>query len=129
MFCGYVRGSAHGAWIERTGLYNVRAGNRRGAVDLNADLLRADDLVLYGREAAPRLWLRTGAWFVQSREELEALGYPTPRGTVYLCCTVERRLDEPAWLAGLALGTGRLTGPVLGAPFGLTWQDLVEAGA
>ena len=50
VLCGYVRGAPHAAWIDRTGLYNVRAGDRRGAVALDSDVLQASDLLLYGRD-------------------------------------------------------------------------------
>ena len=45
---------------------------------LDSDVLQASDLLLYGRDIAPTLWSRVGTWFVQSREQLLALDYPTP---------------------------------------------------
>lgn len=127
VMCGYIRGIAQRRWIEESGLYNVRAGDRRGAVAADADVLRAFDLVLYGPGMRPTLWARAGAWFVQSQHELTALGYPNPRGRMYLCCPVERREDEPEWLALLQLGAAPLAGPIRGAPFGSTWQRLLDA--
>src|SRR5215204_917506 len=64
VLCGYVRGHPHAAWIDRTGLYNVRAGDRRGAVALDSDVLQASDLLLYGPDYVPTLWSRLGTWFV-----------------------------------------------------------------
>ena len=104
----------------------MRAGDRRGAVAADADVLQALDLVLYGPQMRPTLWARAGAWFVQSQRELAALGYPNPRGRMYLCCPVERREDEPEWLALLQLGAAPLAGPILGAPFASTWQRLLD---
>ena len=99
VLCGYVRGRRHADWIDRSGLYNVRAGDRRGAVALDSDVLQASDLLLYGPDTAPTLWSRLGSWFVQSRENLLDVGYPSPGGRVYLCCPIERRDDEPEWLS------------------------------
>jgi hypothetical protein len=126
VLCGYLRGKPHRRWVGSSGLYNVRAGDRRGSVAADADILRALDIVLYGPNLRPSLWARAGAWFVQSQDEMLRLGYPNPRGKVYLCCPVERRDDEPEWLGQLDLGTGSLTGPTPGAPFATTWQDLLD---
>jgi hypothetical protein len=125
--CGYIRSPAQRRWIEERGLYNVRAGDRRGAVAADADVLQALDLVLYGPRMRPTLWARAGAWFVQSQREMTALGYPNPRGRMYLCCPVERREDEPEWLALLQLNAAPLAGPMRGAPFASTWQRLLDA--
>jgi hypothetical protein len=127
VMCGYIRNAAQRRWIEERGLYNVRAGDRRGAVAADADVLQALDLVLYGPGMRPTLWARAGAWFVQSQHEMTALGYPNPRGRMYLCCPVERREDEPEWLALLQLGAAPLAGPIRGAPFASTWQRLLDA--
>jgi len=127
VLCGYVRNAAQRRWVEDRGLYNVRAGDRRGAVGADADVLQATDVVLYGPGMRPTLWLRAGAWFVQSQDEMTALGYPNPRGRVYLCCPVERRQDEPEWLGLLQFGSETLAGPLIGAPFAATWQDLLDA--
>lgn len=124
--CGYVRGRRHADWIRENGLYNVRAGRRRGAVTPDAAVLQADDLVLYGREMEPALWQRRSAWFVQSRDDLIALDYPNPRGEVYLCCEVEPHDSDMEWLSRLDLGNPQLSAGPAGAPFALTWQQLLE---
>ena len=59
--------------------------------------------------------------------EMTSLGYPNPRGRMYPCCPVERREDEPEWLALLQLGAAPLAGPMRGAPFASTWQRLLDA--
>jgi hypothetical protein len=127
VLCGFVKNRKHAAWIGDCGLYNVRAGDRRGAVAAEAEILRAPDLVLYGRDLRPMLWARRGPWFVQSREELRRIGYPQPRGGVYLCCPVERREDEPEWLPLLDLAVTGLGGDLFGEPFAVSWQQLLEA--
>jgi hypothetical protein len=126
VLCGHLRGRAHRRWVDQNGLFNVRAGDRRGAVSADADILRAHDIVLYGPGLRPSLWARAGAWFVQSQDEMLTLRYPNPRGKVYLCCAVERRDDEPEWLGGLHLGAGTTSDSMPEAPFATTWRDLLE---
>jgi hypothetical protein len=127
VLCGFVKNDRHAAWIEDFGLYNVRAGDRRGAVAADAEILRAPDLVLYGRGRVATLWARRGPWFVQSRDELRRIGYPQPRGSVYLCCPVERREDEPEWLPLLDVAAAGLGGNLVGEPFAVSWQQLLDA--
>lgn len=126
VLCGYVRGQPHEVWIDRSGLYNVRVGNRRGAVGLDSDVLQAPDLLLYGPDTTVSLWSRLGSWFVQSREELLASGYPSPGGEVYLCCPIERRSDEPEWLSGVSRRLPELSDGLRGAPFTASWQQLLR---
>lgn len=126
VLCGYLSGRAHRRWVDRNGLYNVRAGDHRGAVAADADILRALDIVLYGPDLRPSLWARAGAWFVQSQDEMLDLGYPNPLGKVYLCCPVERRDDEPEWLGKLQLGAGTVTASMAVAPFATSWRDLLD---
>jgi predicted component of viral defense system (DUF524 family) len=127
VLCGYVKNARHEAWIKERGMYNVRAGDRRGAVAADAEILRAPDLVLYGSATVPSLWARRGPWFVQSSEELRRIGYPQPRGRVYLCCPVERHSGEPEWLPLLDLPSVGLGGAAFGEPFAVTWLELLEA--
>jgi hypothetical protein len=127
VLCGFVKNRKHAAWIKECGLYNVRAGNRRGAVAADADILGVADLVLYGTDLVPTLWARRGPWFVQSREELRRTDYPQPRGPVYLCCPIERSEDEPEWLPLLDFGSAGLGSDLIGEPFAVSWQQLLEA--
>ena len=126
VMCGYLKGKPHRRWVDHNGLYNVRAGDRRGSVAADADILRAHDIVLYGPGLRPSLWARAGAWFVQSHDEMLRLGYPNPLGRVYLCCPVERRDDEPEWLGELRLGAGTVAASIAEAPFATTWRDLLD---
>ncbi len=48
---GYVRSDEQWAWIRRAKLYNVRSGQRAGAVETGDLLLDAPLVLLYGREA------------------------------------------------------------------------------
>ena len=126
VMCGYLKGRAHRRWVDHNGLYNVRAGDRRGSLAADADILRAHDIVLYGPGFRPSLWARAGAGFVQSQDEMLRLGYPNPLGRVYLCCSVERRDDEPEWLGELQIGAGTIAASIAEAPFTTTWRDLLD---
>lgn len=126
VMCGFLKGKAHRQWVDHNGLYNVRAGDRRGSVAADADILRAHDIVLYGSGLRPSLWARAGAWFVQSQDEMLRLGYPNPLGRVYLCCPVERRDDEPEWLGELQLAAASTAASIAEAPFATTWRDLLD---
>jgi hypothetical protein len=82
-------------------------------------------LLLYGPDIIPTLWSRLGAWFVQSRDDLLALEYPSPGGNVYLCCPIERRADEPEWLGEISERVPDLSGRPKGTPFIASWQQLL----
>ncbi len=45
VLCGNLRGRPHRRCVEDTGLYNVRAGERRGSLAADAEMLRALDIV------------------------------------------------------------------------------------
>jgi len=127
VLCGYLRGDRHERWVRRVGIYNVRAGDRRGALGPDASELRADWLLLYRDNGSQSLWIRDGSWFVQTREQLVDLGYPNPRGLVYLCAPVVERLDAPRWLHEIRVDqVGRARGRPEGAPFAISWGELLE---
>jgi hypothetical protein len=42
---------------------------------------------------------------------------------------VERREDEPEWLPLLDFAAGGLGGNLVGEPFGVSWQQLLETAA
>jgi hypothetical protein len=75
---------------------------------------------------SPKLWSRVGTWFVQSREQLLALDYPSPGGNVYLCCPIEHRDDEPEWLSEISKQLPGLGGKPSGTPFTASWQQLLR---
>lgn len=126
VLCGYLRGKRHEEWVRRVGIYNVRAGERRGALSPEASELQADWLLLYS-DAEPRsLWIRDGSWFVQTREQLIDLSYPNPGGPVYLCAPVVEHAALPSWLSEvrvdqLATSADRSTR----APFAVSWGTIV----
>ncbi len=63
---------------------------------------------------------------MQLQDEMVTLGYPNPRGKVYLSCPVERRDDEPAWLGQLSLRDRAVSGVTPGLPCATTWRDLLD---
>jgi len=91
---GFVKSEPHLEWIRRTGLYNLRAGDRSGAVPLGSAALRADAVLLYG----PPLGTRVAAYRVSTEprvmtaENLLEIGYPSPGGSVYFCLAIA---EEP----------------------------------
>lgn len=126
VMCGYLRGEQHTAWVNLNGLYNVRAGDRRGAVGANSDVLEPTDLLLYGVEGLATLWSRSGNWFVQSGDDLRRLRYPSPGGRVYFCCPIERRTDPPEWLGDIGPQLPDLASGPRGAPFTVSWHQLLQ---
>jgi predicted component of viral defense system (DUF524 family) len=129
VLCGYVRGREQQQWIERSGLYNVRADRRRGALSADSSELRGEWLLLYGAKVPVSLWQRVGGWFVQTRDDLLELGYPQPRGAAYLCCPVTPHEAQPEWLGDLQVGALRPAELPTGHPFAANWASLVVAGA
>ncbi len=89
LLLGYVKGSDHLSWIEKTGLYNLRADERRGSVGLGARELAVDFILLYGRTLPPQLWRVTGEPRILTAARMLASGYPRPRGELYFCLPVE----------------------------------------
>jgi hypothetical protein len=128
VLCGYVRSREHYEWIGSSGLYNVRADRRRGALSADSSELRGEWLLLYGGNVLVSLWERVGGWFVQTRDDLAAIGYPSPRGAAYLCCTVSRHAALPEWLAALDIGGLRPAELPTGHPFAVSWASLVGTG-
>jgi predicted component of viral defense system (DUF524 family) len=127
VLCGYLRNKRHENWVRRVGTYNLRAGDRPGAVGPDASELRAEWLLLYRDDGSKSLWTREGSWFVQTREQLIELGYPNPRGPVYLCAPVTECADVPLWLEDVPLDQlARASGRLKGAPFAISWGELLE---
>lgn len=125
---GYVRGQAHLDWIANTGLYNFRAGNRSGALDLTADILKADYLLLHGNGPGILKILkidRAAGIRIATGVELVKKGYPfTPGGDLYLLITVG---DEVSF--NVDFNVGKLsewtTKGAHGAPMTATFEDLL----
>jgi predicted component of viral defense system (DUF524 family) len=126
VLCGYVRGERHEIWIRRMGMYNVRAGDRPGALGPDAHELQAEWLLLYRDDGRRTLWTRDGSWFVQTREQLVELGYPSPGGSVYLCAPVVEFVEAPTWLNDVHVDAlASAAGGRRGAPFAVSWAEIL----
>jgi hypothetical protein len=109
-------------------LYNIRAGDRRGALSVASKELGASLVLLYDTTEVLGLHRVVGAPAVMGRAALVELHYPEPRGDVYFVLQLEPML-APTWLAGLdsAALQGRAGRPV-GAPHSLSWLQLSQVG-
>ncbi|HUG85747.1 MAG TPA: hypothetical protein VMM13_14375, partial [Euzebya sp.] len=123
---GYSRSAAHVAWTEATGLYNMRFGQRPGAVRLSGAEASAEVLVLWTSPDEP-----VGLWWLESElalleeSEMRARGYPSEPGGSYLCRVLgEQLVDAPIPPAG---AIARLTaGRRFGSPVTTTWAALMQ---
>ena len=127
---GYLRGSRHRAWMERTRSYNVRADDRTGSLRLGSRELSARFVLLYEQiDDSPRVvgLFRAGEWRAVDRRELIGSGYPDPHGQLYLVTTLEPVAESPTWLADITIDSLKPAGIVRGAPFTATWLDLMAS--
>ena len=126
---GFVRGRPHLDWCRRTGLYNLRADpSRRGSIELSSPELGSDFVVLYD-SSSEETWTfsATGAFFVRTRAELFASGYPDPRGNSYVCLEVRPQTFSNALGGERIRRIVRARKPgVVGAPVVVTWSDLMD---
>jgi hypothetical protein len=128
---GFVRSSQHWEWIQRNGVYNVRAGDRRGAVQFGGRELAAEMVLLYAVSGRTHrtlgLFRRRRPWRVLTRADLEALRYPRPGGEHYFCAELES-VDAPQWLDVLPDRLLPAARPrPYGAPRVVSWQEIVES--
>lgn len=124
---GYVRSDEQWKWIRQTRLYNVRSGNRPGALTRSGRELGAPLLLMYGRERGQQtlqLCARGGTWEAVTSTTIRRLGYPHPHGEAYLVTSVEA-LPAPSWLQAVDVDTLRPHGALLGQPFAVSWLDVV----
>lgn len=127
---GYVRGHRHWAWIEQTRSYNVRADDRTGALGLGSRELSAPLIVLYERTGDTYRVLglvRSGEWRAADRQDLADTGYPEPRGRLYLVTQIDRIPATPPWFTDIAIDALKPAGITHGAPFAVTWLDLMSS--
>jgi predicted component of viral defense system (DUF524 family) len=129
---GYVRTEAHMGWIKTTGLYNLRAGERRGAVGIDGQEVSADLVVLYGGGIpAPEIWRRSGPPEVWGPQRMRDSGYPSPSPQGYLCLPILEAAagSLPPGLTNelvMAIQEGCRPGAI-GAPAVVTWWNLATA--
>lgn len=127
---GYVRGTRHRTWIERTRSYNVRADSRTGSLSLGSRELSARLVLLYEQVGDTQRIIglfRTGEWRAVDRNDLLDTGYPEPHGRLYLVTALEDIANSPNWLTDVAITVAKPAGSAHGAPFAVTWLDLMAS--
>lgn len=124
---GFVRTEAQWKWISQVGLYNLRAGDRPGAIGRGDQELDGQLMLLYGFEGGDsrlELYKRAGDWEAITGDALRRLGYPDPKGDAYLVARV-CQLEPPEWLDKVAISQLIPSGRLPGRPHSTTWLDLV----
>ena len=129
---GYVKSKQHLQWVLQNQLYNLRADDRSGRVDITGSELAAEHVLLYG-PSLDEIILRQvlGAPKILQRAHLLAMGYPSPGGTSYFCLGLADVIPEwypPVNAGNIARARNRMQ-PLLpvGAPIVVTWQALFAA--
>lgn len=128
---GFVRNIEQRQWIERLRQYNIRAGDRVGAVEIGGRELGAKLLLLYENQNGA-LHVAHAAkivrWRPATAADLIAAGYPNPRGDLYFLADLDLVEHLPAWADSIDLEA--LTANVRdGAPHVVTWWDVVRAAS
>lgn len=103
---GCYKSKEHYNWIKNNKLYNVRLGERRGAVNENDSfVVCATHLVLYNFDNPEEfeVWRLNDEPKVSDKKNMEVLNYPTPKGEKYLLYglkgdPVEMEIDLPKFL-------------------------------
>jgi hypothetical protein len=129
---GFIRSAEHRQWIERVRQYNIRAGDRVGAVEIGGRELGAKLLLLYEHHSGGGLGVvgvaRVVRWRPATSADLMASGYPGPRGDLYFVADLEFVEPLPTWTGSIDLGL--LTAGVRdGSPVVVTWWDVVRAAS
>ena len=128
---GFVRNVEHRRWIERVRQYNIRAGDRAGAVEIGGRELGAKLLLLYeNRNGALHVAraAKVALWRPATAGDLLATGYPNPRGDIYFVADLEFVEHLPTWADSIDLEV--LTANVRsGTPIVVTWWDVIRAAS
>lgn len=109
-------------WIQRTGLYNFRAGIRRGSIRLEPAIADARHLLLHGRDnkAWPGLWrIKKRGPRIFTAEELLRNGYPSSPDpeVIYAVFDVESDSFYNGWKWDYAKLPGKKSGFASAEPF------------
>ena len=126
---GCYKSLEHYAWIKKRNLYNVRLGERRGAVDENDSFVAcASHLVLYNFDKPKEfeIWRLNDTPLIRNKADMEKLSYPTPKGEKYLLYELRdepftKDIDVPKILEANHVQKGEY---LAGAPIYLTGEDL-----
>lgn len=112
-------------WIRRTGLYNFRAGRRRGSIRLEPSIADSRHLLLHGEgnKAWPGLWrIKKRGPRIFTAEELLRNGYPvTPDpDVIYAVFDVEPDSFYSGWKWDFPKLYGKKTGFASAEPFSVS---------
>jgi hypothetical protein len=128
---GFVRSIEQRRWIDRVRQYNIRAGDRAGAVEIGGRELGAKLLLLYENRNSALHVARAAKvvrWRPATAADLLATGYPNPRGDIYFVADLEFVEPLPAWTDSIDLEV--LTANVRNrAPLVVTWWDVIRAAS
>ena len=128
---GFVRDIEQRKWIERVRQYNIRAGDRVGAVEIGGRELGARLLLLYENRNGALQVARAAKvvrWRPATAAELLATGYPNPHGDIYFVADLEFVEHLPTWADSIDVEL--LTAIARnGAPIVVTWWDVVRAAS
>ncbi|MEO3761055.1 DUF2357 domain-containing protein [Mycobacterium sp. B14F4] len=128
---GFVRDIEQRQWIERVRQYNIRAGDRAGAVEVGGRELGAKLLLLYENRNSALHVARAAKvvrWRPATAADLIATGYPDPHGDIYFVADLEFVEHLPTWANSIDVEL--LTTNVRnGAPLVVTWSDVIRAAS
>lgn len=128
---GFVRNAEHRRWIEESSRYNIRTGDRAGAVEIGGRELGAKLILLYekrNRSLQVSHVAKVLRWKPSTAADLAASGYPNPRGELYFVAHIELVEQLPAW-ANLIDLDALLPTVIDNAPAVVTWWDIVRAAS
>jgi hypothetical protein len=111
--------------------YNIRAGDRAGAVGIGGRELGAKLILLYERQSGSLRVTHAAKllrWRPATAADLTATGYPGPGGDLYFIADIELVKHLPAW-ADLIKLEFLVSKDVRGAPTVVTWLDVVRAAS
>ena len=126
---GCYKSQKHYDWILKNNLYNVRLGERRGAVNKNdAFVVCATHLVLYNFKNPTKftIWRLGDELTIFTKEKMENEGYPTPQGEYLLYSLKEELTNDKGIRVQKILEQNQVQqdATLEGAPIYLTSEDL-----
>ena len=128
---GWCDGPAQLDWIRKSGLYNLRAGTRRGSVRLDPAITAARHLLLHsnGGKALPGLWrIKVLGPRIFTADELLRTGYPSKPDpdVIYAVFDVEVDTFYSEWKWDYSRLAGRKEGRASAAPFAVSLADVLS---
>ena len=127
---GWFDDEAHLEWIKKSGLYNFRAGNRKGSIRLAPEIVQAEYLLLHthGSQVAPGLFriLKRGPRLFNN-DELRKHHYPreSSADSIYAVFDVAPDAFYSEWQWNYHRLAGRRTGRQSAEPFAVRLAELL----